>query len=61
MLYKHCEIKWFHLQCVSLDVAPKDDWFCLWPSEVQPKEDVVIIDKVEPGKKRICCFWTLTH
>lgn len=25
---QHCQIKWFHLQCVSLKVAPKGKWFC---------------------------------
>ena len=44
---EHCEIKWFHLQCMSLDVAPKGDWFCSDECEVQAKEDVVIVDKIE--------------
>lgn len=44
---EQCEIKWFHLHCMSLDVAPKGDWFCSDECEVQAKEDVVIVEKVE--------------
>lgn len=44
---EHYEIKWFHLQCMSLDVAPKGDWFCSDECEVQAKEDIVILNVAE--------------
>ena len=25
---KNCEIEWFHLRCVNLNVAPKGKWYC---------------------------------
>ena len=34
---EHCEIKWFHLQCMSLAVAPKGDWYCSDECKAQGK------------------------
>lgn len=50
---EHCEIKWFHLQCVALDVAPKGDWFCSKQCKVQAEEDVVIVNVVEKDRYTI--------
>ena len=26
--YKKCKIKWFHFECVKINEAPRDKWFC---------------------------------